>query len=444
MSTLRRPALRRPTRRRDTEPVGRSIVKSLVTLAFVGLFVWIGVSSYNGVPLRHYSSLYVNVPDVGNLIRHDPVRIAGVQVGQVFGESVTPAGGARVKLQIEPGVQLPVGTSVEVRANGLLGARYVQLTPGTSARLLTSGATIDGGPNALSFGVPETLNTLDAQTRGALGEMIDGLGSGLLGHGAQLNTGLHDVAGAAGRFTALAKSLLAQPGSVDRLLPSVDALVTPLNQVRGELVSMLSPAAQALEPLVTDRLQVRQILQQAPGALVSAQRGLGTGERLLAAAGSLATAAQQALPPLPGGLRETTFLLEHSPAPLRKATTLLRTAQPAIPAALQITSGLSPVLQPLGQALDGADPIIQYVAPRGCDLENFGAVMRSMTGFGGTGTGPVGPAMEFRAQLALGAEALDPLSHLAPAQHDAYPAPCRYVDKTYPDVPPLVNLAGTP
>jgi virulence factor Mce-like protein len=431
---------RRRTRRRDTESPAVSIAKGVTVLAVVGVFIYIGVSSYNGVPLRSYSTLYADVPNIGNLLQHDPVRMAGVQVGQVIGESTTPGGAARVKLQINPGTQVPVDTQVAIRANGLLGARYVQLVTGASTQALRSGATIAGPSTALSFGVPETLETLDTQTRGALGQMINGLGAGLLGHGDQLGQGLHLVSGAAARFTGLAQTLLADPASLARLLPSLDALMTPLDQSRGEISALLAPAARALSPLVAQRTAVRDTLEQAPTALASASTGLTEGERLLRAAGDLATSAAGTLPLLPRGLRDTTTVLRDSPTPLARATALLRVADPAVPAALQITASLSPVLDPLRAALQGLSPIVEYAGPRACDIENFGETMRSMTGFGGTGVGPIGPAMEFRAQLLPTPEALAPLAGLLPDHRNAYAPPCTYLSKPYPAVPPLVPL----
>src|SRR5207253_997437 len=143
--------------------------------------------AYNGVPGRSYSTVYVEVPQIGNLLQHDQVRIAGVRVGQVERRSITPDGHTRLALQLEPGVSLPADTTVAIRASGLLGARYVQLVPGRSTRVLASGSTIRAPGSSITIGLPEALDTFDAQTRGALGSTLGELGTGLLGHGTQLN-----------------------------------------------------------------------------------------------------------------------------------------------------------------------------------------------------------------------------------------------------------------
>lgn len=428
MTAHRRSHRRTRRRRRDTEPPSRTALKGLAVFAMVGAFVYVGVSSYNGVPFTHYQSLTVETPGIGNVIEHDPVRIAGVRVGQVIGESVTRSGKARIHLQIDPGTRIPAGTQVMIRTNGLLGARYVQLIPGAGRKLLPSGALLVGHPGSLTYGVPETLDTLDAKTRRALGEMVDGLGTGLLGRGEQLNAAIQDAAPAAANFTQLVQSILARPGSASRLIPALDSMMAPLDDSRVQIAALDAPASRALTPLVSQRGRLRQTLADAPATLASADTGLRTGETLLASANALAVAAKQTLPVLPHGLREATALLRTSPIPLRRAKALLDEVQPAIPATLKITSALSPVLPPLREALHNVAPMLVYAGQRGCDIENLGVTLRSMTGYGGVGSGPLGPPMEFRAQIVAGPEALAPLHAVSPMKHDAYAAPCKYID----------------
>jgi virulence factor Mce-like protein len=441
---LRSPRIRGTRRRRDTEPARRTTIKGLLMVSLLGGFIYVGVSSYNGVPFEHYSSLTVEVPEVANLIVHDPVRIAGVRVGQVTGESVTATGNAKITAQIDPGTQIPADTQVAIRANGLLGARYIQLIPGSSRRLLRSGATLTGDPSSFSFGVPDALNTFDAPTRTKLGAMVTGLGTGLLGHGEQLNRGIHEVAPAATSFTALIQSILARPGSAARLIPSLDSLMRPLDGSREQLAGLLGPATTALTPFATQRAALRNALSDAPAALASTESGLGTGRTLLAGATALARAAQRTLPVVPRGLREATLLLRTAPTPLQRAKALLDEVGPAVPATLDITGALNPVLAPLREALQNLAPVLIYTGQRGCDIENFGVTMRSMTGFGGVGNGPVGPPMEFRAQVLPGPEGLAPTGSLNPLRHDAYGAPCKYVDRPASLNPPVPAGGSTP
>jgi virulence factor Mce-like protein len=421
-------------RRRDTEPPARSIAKGLLVTGLIAGLVWLAVTAYNGVPFRSYSTMYVSIPKAGNLLQHDPVRIAGVRVGQVLQKGIGRDGSIRLKLQLEPGVSLPADTTVALRASGLLGARYVELIPGRSTRPLAAGSTIRAPLTALTYGVPEALDTLDAQTRGQLGNLVTGLGTGLLGRGLQLNNALRLSGPDMIPFEQLTQTILARPGAAQRLLPSVDQMTTALARARTDIARSFGPAATALAPFVVERSPLRGALEAAPSALTAAQSGLSDGQRLLSATQALAQAARTTLPAAPAGLRATTALLRDSHPALVSAGSLLRAAQPAIPAALQITGSLQPVLAPLGQGLDNLTTMANQVAPYGCNIINLGAVFRSMTGYGGTGEGPNGPAMAFRLMVVpsglgtlLGAADSSGL-----ATRDGYPPPCKYLASTYP------------
>ena len=94
--------------------------------------------------------------------------------------------------------------------------------------------------------------------------------------------------------------------------------------------------------------------------------------------------------------------------------------------------------------IDNLIPLVTRVGRYGCDFVNFGAVFRSMTGFGGTGEGPGGPAMEFRLQ------AIPPtVSQVTGTSEqsnlvirDGYPAPCKYLASPYPAAAPRIRSAG--
>ena len=79
-------------RRRDTEPASRTLLKGLAVGAVFVAFGWLAVTAYNGVPGRHYTTVYADVSEVGNVLQHDQVRIAGVRVGQVQQRSIRPDG----------------------------------------------------------------------------------------------------------------------------------------------------------------------------------------------------------------------------------------------------------------------------------------------------------------------------------------------------------------
>ena len=95
------------------------------------------------------------------------------------------------------------------------------------------------------------------------------------------------------------------------------------------------------------------------------------------------------------------------------------------------------MLSPLQRGLTDLIPMLGQIAPYGCNIENFGAVFRSVTGFGGTGTGPNGPAMEFRLTAVPpgGLQGLvGAIDSSGLTSRDGYPPPCRYLSGPYPTI----------
>jgi ABC-type transporter Mla subunit MlaD len=434
MSTTRR---RTPTRRPRTNHVSpRQVLLrgGLVTLLLAG-FIYLATSLYSGVPGRDYKYVKATVPQVGNLIQHDPVRLAGVRIGQVKAVEATSDGRAHLELQLTPGTTLPVDSRLIVRANGLLGARFVQIVPGRSTDMIADGGDIKpDARQSLTFGVPEALDTFDAKTRGQLQHTVDGLGTGLTGHGDDLNVFFRrvsdEVVHAQDLFTTVTDT-----GAVPSLLPSLRSGVAPLDAHRRNLIAMMPATSRAVDPLISERGAVRSALDTAPGALDAADAGLAKGTRLLTSLRAVAVSAQGTLPYAPGGLRTASKLLGEAPGPLKKTNALLKEAGPTVPKLLDATAALKPVLAPVTALSDDLNPMVTLLGTYGCDIVNFGTVFRSMTGSAGTGSGPNGALKAFRLQAiapsigeAVGVDAThDPLF-----VKDSYPAPCKYLSGPYP------------
>ena len=433
MNTLSR------SRKRRTEAKRPYVVAltGLVVLAAIVVIALIAARSPDGLPLVHYRTLYAVVPDPGNLQPHNEVRVAGVRVGQVLAPTAKN-GRAQIEVKLDPGTPaLPADTKPVVRARGLLGQRYLELVPGHSAKKLADGATIIGGPGSLSYGVPDALDTFDTETRGALGQMVRGLGTGLLGRGDQLNSALQAAPPAGRHFKSVVSTVLARDGAVRRLVPSLEVGASALSSARDDIARGFSDGADALKPFADEHAALQQTLAEAPLTLRVATPALDEGRQLLAAARSLASAASTTLPGAPRGLRETTALLRTSPVPLRRAAALLTTARSAVPATLRITRSASPLLDPLKRGLDDLTPIVRVLGLHGCAIDNFAENWRSALGYGIptptggvlTPDGRIGGIGTFRITAVAGPAALQGASPPLPkalGQPNAYPTPCEY------------------
>jgi len=120
------------------------------TEIIVGVFVLIGILSLGYLALRLGKLeilgntgyvVYADFASVAGLKNGDPVEIAGVKVGRV--ESIGLADDrARLRLRIDDQVKLQEDAIASVRARGLIGDKYIIISPGASDRILRHGDRI--------------------------------------------------------------------------------------------------------------------------------------------------------------------------------------------------------------------------------------------------------------------------------------------------------------
>ena len=126
----------------------------------VGIFVLIGLASigYLSIQVGGLSykgpsgfELYASFDEIGSLRPRAPVVISGVKVGQVVSVELDDMMRARVKLDLDPSLELPIDTGAGIRTAGVLGDQFLALEPGAEDDLLKPGEEITFTENALSL-----------------------------------------------------------------------------------------------------------------------------------------------------------------------------------------------------------------------------------------------------------------------------------------------------
>ncbi len=126
--------------------VGGFVLAGLAALGWLSLQV--GGISYEG---RGGLRLVATFDEVGGLKPRAPVSISGVTVGKVGSIALDDGLRARVVLDVDAGLELPVDTSAAILTEGLLGDQFVSLAPGAEEELLQSGDEIQFTESALSI-----------------------------------------------------------------------------------------------------------------------------------------------------------------------------------------------------------------------------------------------------------------------------------------------------
>ena len=114
-----------------------ALVLCAVVLALVLAMLGSGRRSAAGYTL-HASFDHVDGLDIGS-----DVRVAGVTVGQVTAEQIDPRSfRADVRFTVGDQVKLPTDSSAVITSDGLMGGKYIAISPGGAGEDLAPGAQV--------------------------------------------------------------------------------------------------------------------------------------------------------------------------------------------------------------------------------------------------------------------------------------------------------------
>ena len=125
-------------------------MKQKGTEVLVGLFVLVGLICLGYLAIRLgkldvFASqgyvLYGDFANVAGLRRGDAVEIAGVGVGRVESLRLVEDR-ARLGLRLDSGVEVQEDSIASIRSRGLIGDKYVGISPGASSVVIAPGGLI--------------------------------------------------------------------------------------------------------------------------------------------------------------------------------------------------------------------------------------------------------------------------------------------------------------
>ena len=97
-------------------------------------------------------SINAKFQNVSGIIEGSDVQIAGIVVGSVTKLSLDKDNYyASVKMNISPDVKIPKDSSVAVISNGMLGGKYLAITPGADDAMLAEGDAIKFTQSTISI-----------------------------------------------------------------------------------------------------------------------------------------------------------------------------------------------------------------------------------------------------------------------------------------------------
>jgi len=79
------------------------------------------------------------------------VEVAGVEVGRVISIQLTTSYQARVKINVAAGLLVQDDAIASIRTKGIIGDKFVKLSPGSSEKLIPPGGKIINTESAIDL-----------------------------------------------------------------------------------------------------------------------------------------------------------------------------------------------------------------------------------------------------------------------------------------------------
>ncbi|WP_084269607.1 MlaD family protein [Patulibacter minatonensis] len=423
-------------RRSRSRFAGRAASRSLprpvlwgIGLAGIGavvLMFLVGYNAPNSIPGRQYLTVKAAFDNADNLTAHYQVRIAGRNVGQVLDPRVEN-GKAVVDLQLNPEVEpLLSDSTLRVRPRSPIGVRFVELSPGSKGRPLRDGDVIATDQTSASTELDTTLSTFDARRRKKAQELANGLGTGVLGRGTDIQTLLDDGPDGLRGLQRIAKPINDRTDAVRGFVRGADGASTAADPVRDTIRRGFGDGSDALAAIAASGDDLASSLDEAPSSLSTARAGLADAEPLLREIRALSRVSLPALQPAPAGLRSTSRLIQDSPAGLKSARTTLGKLDDAVDPTLGLLAKVDPVLPAFRKGLASSLPVVDRLGAHGCDFALFAKNWSSMMGQGVPGGDPdIGTINSLRLNVLSSEESITGARVRSPLVVDnPYPAPC--------------------
>jgi phospholipid/cholesterol/gamma-HCH transport system substrate-binding protein len=125
----------------------------------VGIFVLVGLAclAYLAVHLGKMElfgggyRVCANFDNISGLKAGAAVEVAGVEVGRVESITLTTGDRAKLVLRSHPGLKLYNDAIASIRTKGIIGDKFVKLSPGNSGNLIANGGKIRDTESAVEW-----------------------------------------------------------------------------------------------------------------------------------------------------------------------------------------------------------------------------------------------------------------------------------------------------
>jgi phospholipid/cholesterol/gamma-HCH transport system substrate-binding protein len=362
------------TKRQGTASIVASpVLVGSVTVLIAIIAVFIAYNANAGLPFVPTYDVKAQLPTGAKLVEGNEVRVGGFRVGvvsEIAGATARvdgePTAIAEVELKLDKTIEpLAVDTRARVRPRSALGLKYVELTPGRSARKIRPGDAIRLANASEPLELEDVFSTFRPRTRRDSQLATEGFGDAFAGRGASLNAAIRALNPLFARLTPVMRNLSDRDTELDQLfrqLGRTTAQAAPVARVQAQLFTDM---ADTFAAIARDPRALQLTIEKSPPTLDVAISSFRVQRPFLADFADLS-----------GRLRPAARELPRSLPAINSA---LRVGTPVLPRTVTLSSGFRRVfleledlfenpstlltVRDLATAIDVGRPAIEFVAP---------------------------------------------------------------------------------
>jgi virulence factor Mce-like protein len=343
-----------------------------VTLLVSCIAVVLAVQANQGLPFVPTYDVRAQLPGGANLVTGNEVRMGGFRVGTV--ERIEPAvvdqGGGRaialIHMKLDKVVEpISVDSQLTVRPRSALGLKYIELSPGRSAKKVVPGQTLPLKQARQSLEIDDFFNTYSADLRQNLRQTLHGFGDAFAGRGQGINLAIRDLRPFVSHLQPVMRTLSDPETELDQLFVQAGRTAEQIAPVASTYAELFGNMATTFEALGRHPDRLRGAIERAAPTFDEGIRSFPVQRPFLQDTAVLARRLEpvadelmRSLPGIRSALRTGTPVLEKSPPFYRRTRNVFASLD-------RLTRNPDTLLglRDLHRTLQVATPLVEWVSP---------------------------------------------------------------------------------
>jgi virulence factor Mce-like protein len=363
----------------------RILIMVVFALSCFGLLLFLWLSFGGPIPLKPKGyQVKIGFPEATTLAQEADVRVAGVPVGKV--RKIEPENGKNLTLatvEIERRfAPLRSDAKAVLRQKTLLGETYVELTPGSSEKMIPEDGRLPDGQVEDTVQLDEIFDALDPQTREDFRTWQQQLAQGIKGRGRDFNDALGTLPGFARDGADILGVLDTQEAAVQRLVKNTGVVFAALTQNEAQLENLITGSKRMFDATASKSDALAETIRIFPTFLDESKLTVERVQRFARDTDPLITDLRPVARELQPTLRDVRGLAPYLERFFDRLGPVITASKKGMPATREVLEGAEPLLAEAGPFLGQFNPILEYFEAsqwQVADFLNFGAAALAAT-----------------------------------------------------------------